>query len=429
MTLDPKPGPDYDPAPYILQGEDVFGRETFEEWTAWRTTRNAFIPAPRLTLEQYLALAPRRRTLYDLHRTATNANLPIRETPMSAALSAQLESRFLTNSLVRGPATRDGIMVTGGGFQGKTETVCHIAAWFEEYWLDLLALAGPTSGTRDLVMPVAYVHVPVTATPKTTCQTILEFYGLDLPERTTLQRLLKAVRACIRESKTKILILDDITRLKMHRANDQDTLDLIRGLMDMQVTLVLVGVNIRGSGLLREASYDQRSGQWIIPPRPRDKSYNGEAETQHGRRFGLVDFDRFLYTTPEEIEAWVSHLAAIEEQLCLLKATPGMLTSGDIPEYLYRRTGGIVGVLARFIKAACVKAIDMGGPRLAQERLTRELLTDTVIDLREENRDAESGEYLDLSQFGVVDTPILKNPGRERSPRRNGSFDDTGAAA
>jgi len=431
VTLTTELAPDYDPSPYILQGQDVFGRETFEEWTTWRAARDAFVRAPRLSVEKYRDLPPRRKMLYDLHRIATNANLPIHETPMSRELAALLEPRFMTNSLMNGPETRDGVMVTGGGFQGKTEAVCRIAAGFEEFWLNLHEAVTP--GTRDLVMPVAYVHVPITATPKSTCQAILDFYGLDLPDRTTLPRLLKAVRTCIRGNKTTILILDDINRLKIHRADDQDTLDMIRGLMDMHVTLVLVGVNIPGSGLLRHATFDRAANQWVLPARHGDKSYNSGAETQHERRFDLVDFDRFRYDSPEEIEAWVSHLLAVEEQLCLLRAEPGMLTTGDTPEYLYRRTGGIVGVLSRLIKAACVKAIALGDPRGGEEHLTRALLEDTVIDLRDADRDAESGEYLDLSKFGIVgDTsPTLTTttaPPRRRA-RRNGSFDDTGAAA
>ncbi|MES4890546.1 hypothetical protein [Streptomyces sp. NPDC096012] len=49
-----------------------------------------------------------------------------------------------------------------------------------------------------------------------------------------------------------MLIPDDITRLRMHRADDQDTLDLIRAFMSMHLTLALVGVDIPGSGLMDE---------------------------------------------------------------------------------------------------------------------------------------------------------------------------------
>jgi hypothetical protein len=43
-----------------------------------------------------------------------------------------------------------------------------------------------------------------------------------------------------------------------HRGDDQDTLDLIRELMDLNVTLVLIGAGIPGSGLLRGAPLMRR---------------------------------------------------------------------------------------------------------------------------------------------------------------------------
>ncbi len=42
-----------------------------------------------------------------------------------------------TNALKHKPTTRPGLMITGGGYQGKTETACEIAAAFEDAWLAL----------------------------------------------------------------------------------------------------------------------------------------------------------------------------------------------------------------------------------------------------------------------------------------------------
>jgi len=63
----------------------------------------------------------------------------------------------------------------------------------------------------------------------------------------TLAQLVHAVRTSIEDHATKLLILDDITRLRMHREADQDALDLLRSLMSMHVTLVLIGVGIPAS--------------------------------------------------------------------------------------------------------------------------------------------------------------------------------------
>jgi hypothetical protein len=68
-----------------------------------------------------------------------------------------------------------------------------------------------------------------------------------------LGELTRTVRRALKEHATKVLILDDITRLKMHREADQDVLDFIRDLMNITV-VILVGVGIPKSGLLREGA-------------------------------------------------------------------------------------------------------------------------------------------------------------------------------
>jgi hypothetical protein len=52
------------------------------------------------------------------------------------------------------------------------------------------------------------------------------------------------VKNAIYDHGTKAPVLDDITRLKLHREADQDVLDLIRELMSLPVTLILAGVCI-----------------------------------------------------------------------------------------------------------------------------------------------------------------------------------------
>lgn len=68
--------PDGQPGvPFVLPGP-VTDREG---WRQWRLTRHCFQPAPRLSLADYRVLSPRTRTLHDLHRAATHANLPLQE--------------------------------------------------------------------------------------------------------------------------------------------------------------------------------------------------------------------------------------------------------------------------------------------------------------------------------------------------------------
>jgi chloramphenicol 3-O-phosphotransferase len=404
--------------PFVLPGP-ALARDTAGGWAQWRSTRHAFLPAPRLRPAGYALLSPRGRMLHDLHRAATHANLPIQETPMSAVVSRRMWSRIQNNALKYKPATRAGLMINGGGYQGKTETACEIAAAFEDQWLALHDELNPHAvpGTRDLLATVAYVQTPVTATPKSICEAILGFYGAP-HKGMTLAQLVHAVRTSLYDHATKVLILDDITRLRMHREADQDALDLIRALMSMHVTLVLIGVGIPASGLLREGRRDLRTSTWTFPPSKPGKSYNDQAATQTERRFDIVELDPFGYSTPQAIGAWVTHLAGLEEQLRLLDAQPGMLTGGTMPEYLFRRTRGIVGLLERLVEDGCTAAIDTG-----TEQLTTDLLDTVAINL---------GNHPDGSRTApeIPGIPLTTSPGtppRKRGrPRRNTVFDDRG---
>ncbi|WP_329138285.1 TniB family NTP-binding protein [Streptomyces sp. NBC_01476] len=133
---------------------------------------------------------------------------------MSRAVDRLLSARIRQNAFKARPATRAGVIVSGGGYRGRTETVCEIAAAFEDSWRELHRTNPETiPGTRDAWVPVAYVQTPVTAKPKSACKAILDFHGaptkrMDLPE------LVAQVAASLTDDGTKVLILDDITRLR-----------------------------------------------------------------------------------------------------------------------------------------------------------------------------------------------------------------------
>jgi len=292
--------------PFLLAGPQP-DRTRWEGWQQWRAARGTFTPAPRLTAAEYQALSPRGRALHDLHRTATHVNLRLQETPMSRKVSDLMRGRLQNNAVKFTPGTRDGLMISGGGFQGKTETACQAAAEFEDLWRDIRRqlAPGPVPGTRDLFVPVAYCRLPVRATPKALCKTILDIYG-D-PHPATLHDLVRSVRDAVRDHATTALLIDDITRLRLHRGDDQDTLDLIRELMDLGATLVLIGVDIPGSGLLGGARPHPAAGQWAFPA----AAHGDAAATQTGRRFDLVDLGPFDYSTPAGMTAFIGHLAGI----------------------------------------------------------------------------------------------------------------------
>ncbi|MEE4545767.1 ATP-binding protein [Streptomyces sp. V4-01] len=406
-----------EPVPFLRFGPRP-DRTTYEGWQEFRTTRDLFVPVKKISLAEYRLMSPRKKSLHDLHRAATHVNMRMGETPMSAAVTALMHSRIRNNSMRVNPSTLDGLMINGGGYQGKTETACRSAADFEDTWRYLFEnyrayFLQPMPGTRDLIAPVTYCQAPVKATPMGLCEAILDFYGA--PYGKNLRGMIRNVRESIKAHATTVLIIDDITRLKMHREDDQDTLDLIRGLMDLDVTLVLIGVNIPRSGLLREGWHDPRTKQWVYAPLKKGKSYNPDASTQTERRFDLINLDPFDYSSDVGIAAFVD-----QNQIRLFNAGPGTLSEGEMSEYLYRRTHGIVGLLRRLAEDGLVKAMESG-----LEDLTIDLLDEITINLgnvsgRDDGRDAEAGEIPD------IDTSPKREPGPRPRKGRNTVYDDRG---
>ncbi len=413
-------GPAVQPAVPFPIGPAI-DRHTVEGWTAWRLARHSFAPAPVITLGEYKKRSPRQRYRYDLHRIATHSNLPIQETPMSAAVQQAMRRRIQANAPKSTERTRPGLIINGAGFQGKTETACECAAAFEDDWLELVGYLNPHAvpGHRDLLAPVAFVQTPVNARPSTTCEAILDFYGEDYKGMKPAA-LVRTVKRALKDHATKVLILDDISRLKMHRETDQDVLDFLRELMSFTV-VVLIGVGVPKSGLLREGRVDPRTGDWVFPPvRDKGKSPNDEAATQTERRFRLVNLDPFSYDTPASIAAWIAHLQGIESRLRLFNAGPEPLTGGTMPEYLFERTEGVVGWLSGLIEEACVAAIETG-----DEALTEDLLDEIDINVTKiPGRDAASGEIPDVPEH----RPSAAKDAR-RKRHRNTVFDDRGDAA
>jgi hypothetical protein len=390
---------------------DPSDRQTAAGWQQWCRTRHDFVPAQPLSRAEFASLSPAEREDYLFHRDVTNSNLPLQETPMSKAVTRVMRSRLQLGALKSRPSTRRGLIINGGGCLGKTETACEVAAAFEDSWRARHRDRNPEAleGARDLHVPVAYIQTPVTAKPKSTCKAILDFYGAD-HKNFDLPGLIRAVRRHVHAHGTRAILLDDITRLKLHRLDDQDVFDMLKGFMDMSATLVLIGVDVPGSGLLQGAVLDPRSGDWIMPEQ---RGVSQSAQTQHLRRFTMVDLGPFPYKTQQDMDAFLTHLKGIEDHICLLDAVPGMLTSGDTPEYLHDRTGGVVGLLECLIEDAIELAIDSG-----HELLTTDLMDQVAISVEGlPGRDASAGEVPELPP-----QPTKRTAKRSR----NRVFDDKG---
>jgi hypothetical protein len=95
-----------------------------------------------------------------------------------------------------------------------------------------------------------------------------------------------------------------------------------------------------------------------------------------------------------------------------------MLSGGGMPEYLFGRTNGIIGLLKKLIQAGCRRAIETG-----TETITADLLDTLAISPADlPGLDPEAGE--------VPEIPAPPEPSsRKTGKRRNTVFDDRGVPA
>lgn len=359
-------------------------------WTDFLAKQDLYQPPPLLPRSEYEALPARDRAMYDVARRIANTNLPKHETPMTVHIRQQVETVLSSNLYRMDPGVRSGIFISADGAMGKSTLMRDIAATYEADIRQYVDFFPNAVKTRDRWVPVMWVTVPPKLSIRSLGHAILKFYGETVGSRANDSDITKRVEAVIRDCGTRLAVLDDITRYKDGEA-DRFAADWLRNLMETSVSIVAMGVDIRGSGIL----YDGKG-------RPRNKRLS----TQTARRFTVLEIDTFRYDTPENIRDWIAHLKAVEEDLLLLDKQPGML-SDDLAEFLYERTEGVIGVLAEYVQMTAMSVVGRV-PAVGGEFLTRADFEATPI---------KSNDHIDPD-------PQLKTPARRSGAKgRNTKYD------
>lgn len=393
-----------------------------EGFRSWALSRGTYQREDLLPRDAYLALTPRERRRYNRRRDAANSNIDILETPMGTALSEALEDGIWINAVNRQPGAKPGFMVNGGGAQGKTATVLDVVANFLEEWLAEHRIETTPGGQRNAHEPVVYVRTPDKPTPKALCQAVLRAVGEPFLKGDPFPDLQRQVHDVLVSLGVRVLILDDITRIKMHRLDDQDVLDLIRSLMDSGATLILIGVGIPRSGLLREGGpvedvADRHVHLEAGTARLRRRAVEDDDEaTQTERRFTLLHLRNFSYDTPQDVDDWTTFLTGVGHQLRLYGVDHTTLLADGLPEYLFRRTGGVVGSVVQLVSRGARTAMRHPDPVTGDELITREILDQEVIDF--------AGEDGRLPEAGEVPAVPAHRPAAARRKGRNTVLDD-----
>ncbi|MGW3661438.1 TniB family NTP-binding protein [Streptomyces sp. NPDC005151] len=204
-------------------------------------------------------------------------------------------------------------------------------------------------------VPVVYVTVPPAATPKMLAMEFARFFGLTLPTRVNVTDIVDAVCATTAHVHVDLVLVDELHNLNLATRSGAEASDQLKYFAErLPATFAYAGIDIESQGL-----------------------FSGTRGRQIAGRFVVIPAAPFSHATATDHETWRALVGTLEAMLRLHHHSPGTLTG--LSEYIFHRTGGMIGSLSQLIRAAAVLAIED-----ESERITEGLLALVPIDFAAE---------------------------------------------
>ncbi|WP_063047736.1 AAA family ATPase [Nocardia pseudovaccinii] len=273
-----------------------------------------------------------------------HGQLPLVNTP---TIRQVLRTGRMLAQLNRGQVSaRRGLILSGASGTGKTTALTQLGRTHER------AIGkrypGPAGHNR---IPVVYVTVPPAATPRMLAVEFARFFGLEFGSRANMPDIVNAVCATAARTNVDLVLVDEIHNLNLATRSGAEVSDQLKYFAErLPATFAYAGIEVEAQGL-----------------------FAGVRGRQIAGRFTLIGSTAFAYGTGEQRQAWHALVASLEGMLHLHRHKPGTLV--NLSEYLYQRTGGMIGTLSQLIRGAAILAIDDGS-----EKITRALLEEIPVD-------------------------------------------------
>ncbi|MDX3354806.1 TniB family NTP-binding protein [Streptomyces sp. ME01-24h] len=320
--------------------EDGTAFQPITTWQGWK----AFADTPRLEAPAAGDAAWTAQALEDYH-----SRFVVLTTPSMKKVSLQLRRLLVLNRRQQG--ARRGLIVSGPPTTGKTTTLMELGRIFEH----TDRRRHPRLKDR---LPVAFVSVPPSATPKMLVSEFARFLGIPVHTRMNQAQITDAVCHVLAEKATQLVFVDDVHLLNTRTRAGAETADQMKHLGErVSATFVYAGVDVEHSPLL-----------------------TGPRGAQIAGRFTLVRNTALPYGTTEQRQVWHELVGDMEEALRLRHHRNGVLEQHAA--YLHRRTGGVIGSLSHLIRTAALISLDDGS-----EKITKKLLADIQLDIRAEQQE------------------------------------------
>jgi hypothetical protein len=163
--------------------------------------------------------------------------------------------------------------------------------------------------------------------------------------------IVNAVCATAAHTGVELVLVDEIHNLNLATRAGAEVSDQLKYFAErLAATFVYAGIEVEAQGL-----------------------FAGVRGRQIAGRFTLIGCTPFAYGTTEQRAAWRALVSSLEAMLRLHQHVPGTLVALD--EYLYRRSGGMIGSLSHLVRGAAILAIDD-----RTEQITKELLDAVPVD-------------------------------------------------
>jgi hypothetical protein len=319
----------------------------------WRRFVDRQPQPPALLAAAGLArLAPRDRDRYDEVRREYHADLPLVNTPTIQKVIST--SRLLVQLNRKQVSARRGVIISGASGTGKTTALTQLGRTHELHTRKRY----PADRHR---LPVLYVTVPPAATARMLAVEFARFLGLEFSGRANITDIVNAVCTTAARTRVELVCVDELHNLNLATRAGAEVSDQLKYFAErLPATFIYAGVDVEAQGLFAGVRGRQIAGRFtVIPAAP------------------------FAYGTRAQRGQWRALIAALESLLRLHRHRTGNLVRLD--EYLYQRSGGMIGSLSQLVRGAAILAIEDGS-----EQVSKQLLDSVAVDYAAERADTAS---------------------------------------
>ncbi|HUY44205.1 MAG TPA: ATP-binding protein [Streptosporangiaceae bacterium] len=369
----------------LRPAERAYTLSTRAGWEEFATAPPRQRPDP-LTSAQVRKLPERARLEYEELRSVWHANLGPLRTPQMRAVHEQLDDIAEANR-------QDGDKVKGAAVidaypgLGKSTIAQVFARGFHQRQVNLY---GPVTAAGHDRIPVAHVCLTSSTSKRSFNAMLCRFFGLPGYDKGNAEELGHRAADAVLACDVRLCVVDDVHFLDPRSRDGRDVANHFKYLANtFPVTFIYVGVGLERRGLIREGLAA------------------GEEElAQNARRWTTLGVDPFEIATEAGRRTWRQLLLAIEKDLVLVGARPGMVAD-ELADYLFARSTGHFASLMTLITRGCRRAI-----RTGTETLTRDLLDQVRNDAAAE---AARQELLAAFDAGKLSARPAARPGAARA--------------